>query len=294
MINIPTELLRTLVAVVDARSFTKAARELGVTQPAVSAQIKRLQLLLDCELFDRSAPGVTLNASGEQVLDQARRLLKINDRIVGISAPQSGLKSLRIGVTGDFSAPLLPPILTRFKRPDLRFLLHCHSFEAVSQAWLQGGIDLFVAVSDNAIPLEARYEWREPMVWVRGRDFLLDIDAPVPLVTFGESCAFHRVATTALNAARRSYEMVFKGPSEATNMEAVRAGLGIGMVPRSRAAASGCEVCPDPMLPRMSDLHCGIYVSDNDEQSVLDELADALYAECQSKLRRSVEEAVAA
>ncbi len=46
MTNIPTELLRTLVAVVDLRSFTKAAQSLGVTQPAVSAQIKRLQGLL--------------------------------------------------------------------------------------------------------------------------------------------------------------------------------------------------------------------------------------------------------
>ena len=39
MTNIPTDLLRTLVAVVDLRSFTKAAVKLGVTQPAVSAQI---------------------------------------------------------------------------------------------------------------------------------------------------------------------------------------------------------------------------------------------------------------
>ena len=42
MINIPTELLRTFVAVVDLRSFTKAAQLLGITQPAVSAQVKRL------------------------------------------------------------------------------------------------------------------------------------------------------------------------------------------------------------------------------------------------------------
>ena len=43
MTNIPTELLRALIAVVDQRSFTKAAVVLGLTQPAVSAQIKRLQ-----------------------------------------------------------------------------------------------------------------------------------------------------------------------------------------------------------------------------------------------------------
>ena len=53
MQNIPTDLLRTLVAVVNLRSFTKAAQSLGVTQPAVSAQVKRLQFLLGYELLDR-------------------------------------------------------------------------------------------------------------------------------------------------------------------------------------------------------------------------------------------------
>ena len=70
--NIPTELLRTLTTVVDLRSFTRAAQSLGVTQPAVSAQIKRLQQLLGADLFDKSAPGVTLTQTGELVLNCAR------------------------------------------------------------------------------------------------------------------------------------------------------------------------------------------------------------------------------
>jgi len=48
MMNIQTELLRTLIAVVEQRSFTRAATVLGMTQPAVSAQIKRLQFALSC------------------------------------------------------------------------------------------------------------------------------------------------------------------------------------------------------------------------------------------------------
>jgi DNA-binding transcriptional LysR family regulator len=42
MMNIPTDLLRTFITVVDLRSFTRASETMGVTQPAVSAQIKRL------------------------------------------------------------------------------------------------------------------------------------------------------------------------------------------------------------------------------------------------------------
>lgn len=287
MINIPTELLRTLVAVADLRSFTKAAQSLGVTQPAVSAQIKRLQLLLDCELFDKSAPGVSLTPSGGQILNQARRLLSINDQIVEISAPQSPAKSLRIGVTGDFSAPLLPPILAKFRtrHPDLRFVVQCRPLNEMLQLWSQGEIDLLVAVSDNAIPPDARHQWKEPMVWVRGREFDLDPDSTVPLVTFGESCAFHRAAVAALNSARRSFEVVFKGPSETTIIGGVRDGLGIGIVPRSRAAASGCVVCTEGMLPPMNDLFCGIYIADHDERLALEQLADALHAEFQSRLK---------
>lgn len=82
MLNIPTELLRALVSVVDMRSFTKAAQSLGVTQPAVSAQIKRLQYLLGYEVLDKSAPGVSLTPRGEIVANNARRLLAINDDIV--------------------------------------------------------------------------------------------------------------------------------------------------------------------------------------------------------------------
>ena len=104
MTNIPTELLRTLVAVVDLRSFTKAAQSLGVTQPAVSAQIKRLQVLLGADLLDKSAPGVSLTAPGELVVNYARRLLSINDQILDIAGPRPAAKTIRVGATGDFTS----------------------------------------------------------------------------------------------------------------------------------------------------------------------------------------------
>ena len=65
MTNIPTELLRALIAVVDHGSFTKASVALGLTQPAVSTQIKRLQFLLGCEVFDRRTQGIKLTPQGE-------------------------------------------------------------------------------------------------------------------------------------------------------------------------------------------------------------------------------------
>ena len=93
MTNIPTDLLRTFVLVVELRSFTRAAKAQGMTQPAVSAQIRRLQFLLGVELFDKSAPGVSLTPLGQNVIELARRLLSVNDHIVQMASPEFGRRA---------------------------------------------------------------------------------------------------------------------------------------------------------------------------------------------------------
>src|SRR5215208_3155719 len=149
MTNIPTELLRTLVAVVDLRSFTKAAHSLGVTQPAVSAQIKRLQNLLGSELLDKSAPGVSLTSAGELVVNYARRLLSINDQILDLAGPRPAGKTLRVGQTGDFTANEIALALAciRARRPDLHFALHSAPIDALLKDLREGELDLAVWVS---------------------------------------------------------------------------------------------------------------------------------------------------
>lgn len=279
MINIPTELLRTLVAVVDLRSFTKAAHSLGVTQPAVSAQIKRLQTLLDCELFDKSAPGVSLTGSGDLVVNYARRMLSINDQIVDLSAPRLGSRSLRIGVPGDFVAPYLPRLLAKFRseHPDLRISVRTDHVDVMSRDLRQGDLNLLVGVSESGIPLDARHQWLEPSVWVRSPSFELDPDAPVPLISLGETWATHRAAVAALNRAQRSFEVVFIGSSKASVVEAVRHGLGVSIFSRSRTSLPGMEVWEDAPLPPIGDLYCGIYLGENGDQPQLESLADAIY-----------------
>ena len=108
MINVPMDLLRTFIAVTDLRSFTRAAQALGVTQPAVSAQIKRLQMLLGAELFDKSAPGVTLTAKGEVIVNYARRVLALNDQMLDVTSHGGPVARLRIGLAVDyFEGPIL-------------------------------------------------------------------------------------------------------------------------------------------------------------------------------------------
>jgi DNA-binding transcriptional LysR family regulator len=281
MINIPTDLLRTLVAVVDLRSFTKAAASLGVTQPAVSAQIKRLQYLLGVDLFDRSAQGFSLTPQGEQVVSYARRMLSINDHIVhlGGAAPRSELM-IRIGTPSDHVASIMPGMLAQFRQhwPDVRFTVRTDFHEPLMRDLRRGDLDLYVGLTMGQ-PHDAHHSWAEEVVWVGGAATRFDSSRPVPLVSFGEPCIYRRLATETLKSADLAWEDVFIGPSLKSLHGAVDAGLGVMAIIRRRAVESGMIVWKDAPLPRPPELYCGVYIREGGTTAVYEHLADQIAAE---------------
>ena len=277
MVNIPTELLRTLISVVDLRSFTKAAQALGVTQPAVSAQIKRLQLLLGSEILDKSAPGVTLTPMGEMVVNHARRLLSINDHILGLATPQPTSQTIRIGVPGDFVSPHLPWTLAEFKTrwPDVRFTVRNGISEMLRDELRQGQLDLVIGLSATA-SIEARQQWSEESVWVRGPRIPFLQGERIPIVSFGDDCVFHRIAVEALQKEGRSHETVYVSSSTTGLAAAVSAGLGVMAMARSRAGVPGLTIWEDAPLPKLPNVSCGIYIRDGGDRAALEQLADSI------------------
>ena len=277
MTNIPTDLLRTLVAVIDLRSFTKAAVQLGVTQPAVSAQIKRLQILLGGELIDRGAQGVSLTPHGEMVVGYARRLLSINDHIVHLGGGPRAELAIRIGTPSDFVASILPATLASMRAlwPDVRFIVRADVIDLLLRDLRGGDLDLLVGLSINP-PHDARHNWPQQIVWVRGAATKLDPDRPVPLVSYGENSVYHRLATKVLKAAGLDWEDVFTGPSIACLDRAVTAGLGVMAITRGRAKDFDMIVWDDAPLPALPDLHTGIYVREGGAQAAYEQLADEI------------------
>jgi len=276
MTNIPTDLLRTLVAVVDLRSFTKAAASLGVTQPAVSAQIKRLQNMLGGELFDRIGQGVNLTRQGEMVVSYARRLLSINDQIVhiGETGPRPELV-IRVGTPSDFIASMLPQVLARFRErwPDVRFTVRSDYYDSLLRDLRSAEVDLYVGLSVSP-PSDARHSWQEEVVWVRGADSRFDLSRPVPLVSHGERSIYHKIAVTALKAAGLEWEDVFIGPSLNSINAAVAAGLGIMPITRRRANDCAMTIWDDSLLPKLPDIYSGIYVREGGVRLAYEQLAD--------------------
>lgn len=103
-------------------TFTGAGTHLGLTQSAVSAQIKRLEEYLGVELFDRGARAAVLNAHGREMLAQAEELVAMAERMVTTAGAGQVSGSLRIGAIASVQQDLLVDALGRFRAvyPEVR------------------------------------------------------------------------------------------------------------------------------------------------------------------------------
>jgi DNA-binding transcriptional LysR family regulator len=275
MTNIPTDLLRTFVSVVELRSFTRAAKVHGMTQPAVSAQIRRLQGLLGVELFDKSAPGVSLTPMGEQVIGSARRLLSVNDHIVQISRPPAAVQLVRVGVPGDYIGTELASMLaaSRARWPDVRFAVKYGGPRRLLHDLKHDEADIVLARVIDEPDDSARHYWKEELAWVRAKSLTLDPEAPVPMVAYSEDCLGYRVAAAALDKVGRAAELVFRGTTAGALHGAVTAGLGVMVVPPRRVPPE-LSVWDDGPLPPLPQVYCGVFVREVARSETLDELAD--------------------
>ena len=109
--------LEYLLAVSELRHFGKAAQRCKVSQPALSAQIQKLEEILGVPLFERGSGGVTLTPAGAKACEQARSLLKgvqaLQENMLAFQDPHQG--SLRLGVIPTIAPYLLPKCLPRIQ-----------------------------------------------------------------------------------------------------------------------------------------------------------------------------------
>ena len=140
--------LLTFRTVVDKGSFSHAAEELGISQPAVSFQIRALEERIGQRLLDRSGRRVTLTDAGRVVDAHARRMLALEDELLrdvaGLSDHLSG--PLVLGSSTGPGELLLPHLLGGFKRenPDVEVSLVVQDTQTVCDRVLDDEIELGV------------------------------------------------------------------------------------------------------------------------------------------------------
>jgi len=138
--------LRQFLAIAEARHMTRAGEALGVSQPALSAAVKKLEAEVGTALLDRTGRGVELTEAGRLFAEHAAEAVRRADDAVRAVRELAGLERGQIRVGGGATAAgwLLPPVVRalRERQPGLHISIREAGSGAVAGAVLDGELDL--------------------------------------------------------------------------------------------------------------------------------------------------------
>jgi LysR family hydrogen peroxide-inducible transcriptional activator len=254
--------LRYLVALADERHFGKAAERCYVSQPTLSAQIRKLEEYLGVPLVERQPRRVALTEPGEKIVARARRLLQEADAIVDLARtdrdPLAGpLKLALIPTVGPY---LLPHVTARLRRevPRLKLMLYEYQTQPLLEKLRAGDIEAgIVALPIDLDCLEAQPLYDEPfMLAVPAQHPLADKDKVRVDDLRGETLLLledgHCLRDQALEVCSRvrvNEDQDYRATSLETLRQMVAAGHGITLLPQLAAetavgVARGLRVKP--------------------------------------------------
>lgn len=232
--NLDIDLLRAFVSVAELGSFTRAADALLRRQSTLSLQIKRLEQGLGRRLLERSARRVVLTVEGEALLGQARRMLELNDRLVASLNEPALAGRVRLGTPEDFATTHLPGVLARFGQahPAVQLEVTCDLTLTLMHRFRAGDFDLVLVKREPERSDRGVLVWREPLVWVAARQLAPVAGGALPLVLSPPPCVYRKRAVDALTRAHRPWRIAYSCASLAGQHAAVRAGLGVTVLPK--------------------------------------------------------------
>ena len=236
--------LRAFLAVAELRHFTRAARELGIAQPSVSAHVRRLESELGNELFDRRRGDLRLTVAGEALLPFARRILADVDAAASELSQVGGLARgrLAVGATPSLAATLVPPVLARFHSayPGIELALREAGSMDLVAALEEGALDIaLVILPVRHEVLETQALLREELVvavarthpLAKRRTIAMSDLRDVPLVMFRQGYDLRSATEAACRAAGFAPTFAVEGGEMDGVLRLTAAGLGAAIVP---------------------------------------------------------------
>ena len=227
MRNLDITTLRSFVAVADNGGVTRAAGFLHLTQSAVSMQLKRLEELLGLQLLDRSGRTIALTASGEQLLAYARRMVTLNDEVIGRLTDQVYEGEIVLGVPYDIVYPAIPQVLQRFSAayPRVRVQMIASNTRQLKEQFGKGECDL-ILTTESASNDESETLAERPLRWIGAPGGSAWRQRPLPMA-FCRYCTFRPKAVERLDKAGIAWDMVVETESDRTIEVTVAADLAV-------------------------------------------------------------------
>jgi LysR family hydrogen peroxide-inducible transcriptional activator len=243
--------LRYLVAVADTRHFGRAATKCFVSQPTLSAQLRKLEEYLGVQLIERRPRRVTLTEAGEDIARRARSMLESGDAIVTTALtrrdPLAG--QLRLALLPTIGPYLLPRVALKIRKalPRLELMLYEYQTTPMLERLHHGDIDVgILALPIHADGLVTRELYREPFVAAFPADHRLAARARVRAEDLeGETLLLledgHCLRDQALAVCSRSgvhEKQDFRATSIETLRQMVATGVGVTLLPELASVGS--------------------------------------------------------
>ncbi|QEW31395.1 LysR family transcriptional regulator [Erwinia billingiae] len=232
--------LKTFVAVSQFGTFSAAGQRIGLTQSAVSAQMRTLEEALGMRLFDRSGRAVALNADGTRVLPMAEEILTLFARMAQPENLAEYRGSIKIGAIASVQTGLLPGVLVSVHQqaPALETKL----IPGVSSSLLTqvdaGNIDLAVIIKPSFVltkDLYAETVQREPFVLIAPADVagddVVELIRQHPFIRYDRSSFGGRMVSQFLREQRLDPQLALEIDEIDAIVKMVEMQLGVALVP---------------------------------------------------------------
>lgn len=224
--------LRAAVVGIEQQSFSRAAVELGLSQPAISRQMKKLEQQAGTKLFERQGRGLVPTEAGESLLDYARQIITLNDKAANALGASVAPETVRIGLPQDFYDDVMPEAMEAFSatHPGAHVMVRAGNNHIINDEIEADRLDAAIAFFSRGSTGKGELLCELPLYWLAHESFAEpEAGSIVPLVLFNHPCLFRQDAVMQLDKAGTRWRAALTTPSLHAVWAAIRSGFGIGV-----------------------------------------------------------------
>lgn len=262
--------LQCFLSIVETGSVTKAALRIGRTQSAVSQQIAKLENLLGKSLFTRGKT-LSLTREGEIFLGYARQLFALQREAIDRFKEPELQGEVRFGMPEDFASVYLSDVLVNFSRlhPRIFVNVECDLTVNLFERFKRHEFDLVLVKMNRPEDFPNGVDvYSEKLKWVGHANLIEEQYKPLRLILAPQPCVYRARAINALEKAGVKWRLVFSSPSYASTVAAVKAGLGITVLPGTMIPEQLSAV-DSTILPSLNDTHVSLLKHSKENQALL-------------------------
>lgn len=266
MTTLDIDAVRAFIAIIELKSFSRAAIKLGTTQGALSVKLKRLEDKLGQKLIERTPRQVRLSIFGEKFISSARDFLCSHER--AISSLTTTDSKFTLGISCYVMGPEVPEILSQMKAldPTLVIEVMVDSSHVLMDLFNNGKLDAVIVRNDDD-RREGLQLCQERFGWFATEKYTCTPNLPIHIANLSPDCGIRDLASQRLRQSGIHWEEVFVGVGMTAVIAALNAGIAVGVLPYRIAPANLLEVSTKLSLPELPSLSLMLHSALSDQKT---------------------------